>query len=105
MHGASCVETLATHVEELLPALGADILGGVTIASAAVTVILFVALNSEERGPLMGAWGYVESPVVPLARTVAMLNMDMIGRFQKALVLQGLGSSSLWAKEIEKRGS
>ncbi len=42
--------------------------------------ILFVALNSEERGPLMGAWGYVEAPVVPLARTVAMLNMDMIGR-------------------------
>lgn len=42
--------------------------------------ILFIALNSEERGPLMGAWGYVEAPVVPLARTVAMLNMDMIGR-------------------------
>lgn len=42
--------------------------------------VLFVALNSEERGPLMGAWGYVESPVVPLDRTVAMLNMDMIGR-------------------------
>ena len=42
--------------------------------------ILFVALNSEERGPLMGAWGYVESPPVPLDRTVAMLNMDMIGR-------------------------
>lgn len=42
--------------------------------------ILFIALNSEERGPLMGAWGYVESPVVPLDRTVAMLNMDMIGR-------------------------
>lgn len=42
--------------------------------------ILFVALNSEERGPLMGAWGYVESPVVPHERTVAMLNMDMIGR-------------------------
>ncbi len=42
--------------------------------------ILFVALNSEERGPLMGAWGYVEDPVVPLERTVAMLNMDMIGR-------------------------
>ena len=28
----------------------------------------------------MGAWGYAEAPVVPLARTVAMLNMDMIGR-------------------------
>ena len=42
--------------------------------------ILFVVLNSEERGPLMGSWGYVEAPVVPLTRTVAMLNMDMIGR-------------------------
>jgi Zn-dependent M28 family amino/carboxypeptidase len=45
--------------------------------------ILFVALNSEERGPLMGAWGYVERPVVPLERTVAMLNMDMIGRHEE----------------------
>jgi Zn-dependent M28 family amino/carboxypeptidase len=42
--------------------------------------VLFAAFNSEERGPLMGAWGYVESPAVPLAQTVAMINMDMIGR-------------------------
>ncbi|MBL8989940.1 MAG: M28 family peptidase [Gemmatimonadetes bacterium] len=42
--------------------------------------VLFVALNTEERGPLLGSWGYTEAPVVPLARTVAMLNMDMIGR-------------------------
>ncbi|MEO6446947.1 MAG: M28 family peptidase [Gemmatimonadaceae bacterium] len=42
--------------------------------------VLFIAFNSEERGPLMGSWGYTENPVVPLDQTVAVLNMDMIGR-------------------------
>jgi hypothetical protein len=42
--------------------------------------ILFLATNSEERGPLMGSWGYTEAPAVPLSQTVAMINMDMIGR-------------------------
>jgi len=42
--------------------------------------VLFAAFNSEERGPLMGSWGYTEAPAVPLERTVAMINMDMIGR-------------------------
>jgi Zn-dependent M28 family amino/carboxypeptidase len=42
--------------------------------------VLFASFNSEERGPLMGSWGYVEAPVIPLERTVAVLNMDMIGR-------------------------
>jgi len=42
--------------------------------------ILFASFNSEERGPLMGSWGYTEAPSVPLDRTVAMINMDMIGR-------------------------
>jgi Zn-dependent M28 family amino/carboxypeptidase len=51
--------------------------------------ILFVATNSEERGPLVGAWGYAESPVVPLARTVAMLNMDMIGRNEEVPINGG----------------
>lgn len=42
--------------------------------------VLFAAFNSEERGPLMGSWGYTEAPAVPLERTVAMINLDMIGR-------------------------
>ena len=41
--------------------------------------ILFAAWNAEERG-LLGSWSYVERPLVPLARTVAVLNLDMIGR-------------------------
>lgn len=41
--------------------------------------VLFAAWNSEERG-LLGAWAYTEKPLFPLAKTVAVLNMDMIGR-------------------------
>ncbi len=41
--------------------------------------VLFAAWNSEERG-LLGAWAYTQRPIVPLARTAAVLNMDMIGR-------------------------
>jgi Tol biopolymer transport system component len=35
----------------------------------------------------------------------AALNMDMIGRFDKSLVLQGVGSSASWPAEIEKRNA
>jgi hypothetical protein len=41
--------------------------------------VLFAAWNSEERG-LLGAWAYTLKPTYPLANTVAVLNMDMIGR-------------------------
>jgi peptidase M28-like protein len=41
--------------------------------------VLFAAWNSEERG-LLGAWAFTESPLVPLSRVAAVLNMDMIGR-------------------------
>jgi hypothetical protein len=41
--------------------------------------VLFAAWNSEERG-LLGAWAYTERPLRPLDKTVAVLNMDMIGR-------------------------
>lgn len=35
----------------------------------------------------------------------ANLNMDMIGRLQDTLVLQGIGSSERWLKEIEQRNA
>ncbi|HEY7473465.1 MAG TPA: M28 family peptidase [Vicinamibacterales bacterium] len=41
--------------------------------------VLFAAFNSEERG-LLGAWAYTLQPIAPLDKTVAVLNMDMIGR-------------------------
>ena len=42
--------------------------------------ILFAVFGSEERGPLLGSWAYTEHPLRPLDKTVAVLNMDMIGR-------------------------
>lgn len=41
--------------------------------------ILFMAATGEEKGLLGSSW-YVEHPVVPLANTIANLNVDMIGR-------------------------
>ena len=75
--------------------------------------IIFAAWSGEELG-LLGSNHFVEAYAKmikgdPNAKLTGMfaacLNMDMIGRFQKTLVLQGLGSSSLWAKEIEKRNA
>ena len=44
--------------------------------------ILLAAWNSEERG-LLGAWAYTLNPLHPLEQTVAVLNMDMIGRSEE----------------------
>ncbi len=41
--------------------------------------LLFIAFTGEERG-LLGSRHYVSKPTIPLADTVAMLNMDMVGR-------------------------
>ncbi|MFM7604949.1 MAG: M28 family peptidase, partial [Prosthecobacter sp.] len=75
--------------------------------------IIFAAWSGEELG-LLGSNHFVEAYAKMIkgdanakltGMFAACLNMDMIGRFQKALVLQGLGSSSLWTKEIEKRNA
>jgi hypothetical protein len=39
------------------------------------------------------------------SKVAAYLNMDMIGRLREKLVLQGVGSSSIWPSEIEKRNA
>ena len=44
--------------------------------------ILLAAWNAEERG-LLGAWAYAERPLTPLSATVAVINMDMIGRSEE----------------------
>ncbi len=43
--------------------------------------VLFIAFTAEESG-LHGSKYYIDHPVVPLEHTVAMLNMDMIGRIK-----------------------
>jgi len=41
--------------------------------------LLFASWDAEESG-LLGAWAYTEHPLLPLDKTVAVLNLDMIGR-------------------------
>jgi hypothetical protein len=48
--------------------------------------VLFACWGSEERGPLLGAWGYTENPTFPLENTVAVLNMDMVGRNEEVQI-------------------
>jgi Tol biopolymer transport system component len=38
-------------------------------------------------------------------KIAACLNMDMVGRLDKNLILQGIGSSSVWRGEIERRNA
>ena len=55
--------------------------------------ILFVAFTGEELG-VLGSDYYVKHPFVPLDKTIAMFNMDMIGRMKDSiLVVEGMGTS------------
>ncbi|HYN26458.1 MAG TPA: M20/M25/M40 family metallo-hydrolase, partial [Pyrinomonadaceae bacterium] len=64
--------------------------------------IVFVAFSGEEEG-LLGSNYYVDHPVIPLANTVAMINMDMIGRMKdRKLVIGGVGTAPEWPAMIER---
>lgn len=58
--------------------------------------LLFLAVTAEEQG-LLGSELYVRAPLVPLAKTAAVLNFEMMNVYGRAedLVLYGLGSSEL----------
>jgi membrane-associated protease RseP (regulator of RpoE activity) len=48
----------------------------------------------------------VNHPVAPLANTVAMINMDMIGRLQdQKLIIGGIGTASEWRALVEAQNS
>lgn len=50
--------------------------------------ILFMCFSGEELG-LLGSAHYCKNPVLPLDKTVAMLNMDMIGRMNNNKLIIG----------------
>ena len=55
--------------------------------------IVFLAFSGEERG-LLGSAHYVKQPAIPIEKTVAMVNMDMIGRLQEnKLTVYGTGTA------------
>ena len=62
--------------------------------------IVFIAFTGEESG-LLGSAYHVGNPAVPIARTRAMLNMDMVGRLgDKPLIVNGRGTAQEWPRLI-----
>lgn len=78
--------------------------------------VLFAAWSGEELGlvgsnhflkaqPPTGGSEHGAKETQRHPQIVACLNMDMVGRLDKKLILQGVGSSSIWKGEIEKRNA
>ncbi len=65
-------------------------------ANPPARTVVFIAFSGEEAG-LLGSTYYVHNPLFPLARTFAMVNMDMVGRLRNGRLL-AYGSAT--AKEF-----
>lgn len=64
--------------------------------------VLFLAFAGEELG-LLGSSYYVNQPITPLKKAVAMVNMDMIGRVQNGKVyVGGTGTGSTLKAMVEE---
>jgi Tol biopolymer transport system component len=73
--------------------------------------ILFAAWTGEEMG-LLGSGHFVDRLAKAdggaanlSSRVAAYLNMDMVGRLDQRLFLQGVGSSPAWKGEVERRNA
>jgi aminopeptidase YwaD len=65
--------------------------------------LVFIAFGGEEEG-LLGSKFYVNNPAVPLARTVAMINLDMVGRLnENKLTVGGIGTASEWNEAVKRK--
>jgi hypothetical protein len=67
--------------------------------------LIFIAFGGEEEG-LLGSNYYVNHALTPLANTVGMINMDMIGRMKdRKLIIGGVGTAKEWRGLIEPEKS
>jgi len=66
--------------------------------------LVFVLFGAEEIG-LVGSGHYVRHPTIPLARTVAMLNFDMVGRLRDAAVRVSGADSGSGLGEVVSRAA
>ena len=57
--------------------------------------VLFIAFTAEELG-LLGSKHYIRDPAVPLHETVAMINLDMVGRLRESVTIYGTGTAREW---------
>lgn len=65
---------------------------------------MFIAFTGEELG-LIGSANYVKTPLFPLEKTIAMFNMDMVGRLtDDKLTVFGVGTAPRWKELVERTG-
>ncbi len=69
------------------------------VADPPARTVVFILFGAEELGTL-GSQHYVEAPDWPLEKTVAMVNLDMVGRLRKTLTIFGTGTSAAWPKLV-----
>jgi hypothetical protein len=55
-------------------------------ASRPARTVVFIAFSGEELG-LLGSAHYVKEPIYPLAATLAMINLDMVGRLRNGRLI------------------
>jgi hypothetical protein len=64
--------------------------------------ILFIAFSGEERG-LLGSAHYTANPLVPLEDTIAMVNLDMVGRMvDDKLIVHGTGTAAGFESLVDR---
>ncbi len=63
--------------------------------------ILFIAFGAEEYN-LLGSTYYCKNPIFALAKTVAMINMDMVGRNpERKMAVTGMATSDDWKDLVD----
>jgi Peptidase family M28/PDZ domain len=64
--------------------------------------VVFIAFTGEERG-LIGSARYVRNPLWPLDDTVAMINLDMVGRLRDdKLIVHGTGTGEGFDELVDR---
>ncbi|MCA9222904.1 MAG: M28 family peptidase, partial [Planctomycetales bacterium] len=64
--------------------------------------MVFLAFTGEESG-LIGSGHYIGNPVFPLEKTVAMINMDMVGRLNdNKLIVHGTGTATTFDALVDE---
>ena len=67
--------------------------------------ILFVTFSGGEMG-MLGSEAYVNSPAIPIEKTAAMFNLDMIGRSKEGyLFVGGVKTAAEWSDRVKRLGA
>ncbi len=104
-HGADDNASGVASCLEIAQAISSEIKSGRLKAKRDIIVALW---SGEEIG-LLGSNDYTNKLLPKKAepgsprKLAAYVNLDMVGRLEESLVLQGIGSSPTWVEEIEQR--